>query len=133
MADQPRRRRMSRDISLVLLTALPGLAGCGGDPADDMEEVEVLEEVAAPEGPGHLIGGPFVGWWGIAHPPVAVRRMVPRAAAIGAVSRGNPYRSYPRGRSGFLSSSPGSSSRPASSAGVTRGGFGSTGHAAAGG
>jgi hypothetical protein len=131
MADEVRRRRMSRDISLVLLTSLPGLAGCGGERADEMEEVEVEEEVPPPTGPGHVIGWPYVGWWRITHPPVVVRRTVP--ARTGNTS--SSHRTYPRGRSGFLSSySSGSSSRPASSSpGVTRGGFGSTGHATAGG
>ena len=124
-------RRMSRHISLVLLSSLSGLAGCGGGQADEVEDVEFEEEEPAPDGPGHLIGGPFVGWWRIGHPPVIVRRAVPARAATGSSS----HRSYPRGRSGFLSSySSGTSSRPAgSSSGVTRGGFGSTGHATAGG
>lgn len=130
MADQPRRRRMSRDVTLVLLSSLPGLAGCGSreDGADEMVEVGEVWEDPAPDGPGHLIGGPFVVWWQAAHPPTLVRQMVPRSAAGGT----SPYRSYPRGRSGFLSS-PAGSSRPGGSPGVTRGGFGSAGHAAAGG
>src|SRR5687768_13032602 len=131
MAEESRHRRMSRNVSLVLLTALPGLAGCGGERADEMEEVEVEEEVPPPTGPAHVIGGPLVGWWGIAHPPVIVRRTVPARTGTGS----STHRSYPRGRSGFLSSySSGSASRPAStSPGSTRGGFGSTGHATAGG
>ncbi|HVK14189.1 MAG TPA: hypothetical protein VM597_35945 [Gemmataceae bacterium] len=129
MAETP-RRRMSRGVPLVLLSALPALlAGCGGESADDVEEVE--EEVPPPAGPAHLIGGPFVGWWGIAHPPVIVRRAVPGRTAT---TRSGSHRSYPRGRSGFLSSFSSGSSRPATaSPGVTRGGFGSTGHATAGG
>src|SRR5687767_15630902 len=85
MADQPRRRRMSKSISLVLLTSLPGLAGCG----ERTVEVDEVTEEPAPSGPEHVIGAPFVAWWGATHPPVIVRKTVPRsAAAVGGYHRG---------------------------------------------
>jgi hypothetical protein len=137
MADEPRRRRMSRHVSLVLLTSLPGLAGCGGcGGRESTEEVEEVTEVPPPDGQAHVIGSPFVAWWHATHPPVVVRRTVPRSAlASGGYSRGGRrvyYRPYYGGRTGFLSG--GSSYHgPSHAAPVTRGGFGSTGHAAAGG
>jgi hypothetical protein len=138
MAEEPRRRRMSRSISLVLLTSLPGLAGCGqrGEPTEEVEEVT---EEPPPSGPEQVIGAPFVAWWGATHPPIVVRKTVPRSvAASGGYSRGGsrvyyrPYYggSYYGGRSGYLGG--GRPAGPSHSAPVTRGGFGSTGHAAAG-
>ncbi|HJZ94417.1 MAG TPA: hypothetical protein VKE40_26370 [Gemmataceae bacterium] len=137
MADEPRRTRMSRHVSLVLLTSLPGLAACGGcDGREPTEEVEEVTEQPPPDGPAHVIGAPFVAWWQATHPPVVARRTVPRSAlAAGGYSRGGSrvyYRPLYGGRSAFLSG--GSSYHgPANAAPVTRGGFGSTGHAAAGG
>jgi hypothetical protein len=95
-----------------------------------------VTEQPPPSGPEHVIGAPFVAWWAATHPPIVVRRTVPRSvAAGGGYSRGGRrvyYRpfyggSYFGGRSGYLG---GRSSGPAP---VSRGGFGSTGHAAAGG
>ncbi|HEX3149582.1 MAG TPA: hypothetical protein VHR66_16020 [Gemmataceae bacterium] len=142
MADEP-RRRMSRHIRLVLLGSLPTALGCGGcggttstPPADQpqpMEEIEEIDEDPPPEGTGHFFGAPFVGWWMLSHPPIVTHRLVPRAQiASGGYTRtssGYYSRAY-YGRSAWLY---GSSSRPANSSGVVRGGFGSTGHAAAAG
>ena len=138
MADEP-RRRMSRSISLVLLAPLPGLAGCGGDEPRATQEMEVVEDKTVeppPDGPEHLAGGPFVAWWGLAHPPTVVHRMVPRStlASSGYTRTGSGiyHRSYYGGRSGFLSS-PSYSPGPSHTGPVSRGGFGTTGHATAGG
>ena len=135
MADELRRRRMSRHITLVLLSSLPGLAGCGGCKGNDTEEVEeVTEGEPPPSGPEQLIGGPFVIWWHGTHPTTIVRRTVPRSAVSSGTTTRTGSRSYYRpiyigGRSGYV----GGSSNAGHSSGVSRGGFGSTGHSAAGG
>lgn len=146
--EQPRRRRMSRHVSLVLLGSLPGLAGCGGHAhaprAEEMEEVEDVEEQPPPDGPAHVLGGPFIAWWALTHPPIITHRMVPRSAVAGGGYTRTPTGGYRRhyygGRSGFLFG--GSSGyRPGPSIGsssghsspVSRGGFGSTGHSSVGG
>jgi hypothetical protein len=137
MADEPRRRRMSRNISLVLLTSLPGLAGCGGCGREEMVEVDEQTTEPAPSGPEHVIGAPFVAWWGATHPPIVVRKHVPRSmASSGGYRRGrNRVVFFPvGGRStymggGYAPSGPGHSR----SAPVSRGGFGSSGRGAVGG
>lgn len=147
MADEP-RRRMSRHIRLVLLGGVPGLlgcagcCGCGGTTTattvtdESMEEVEEVTEVPPPDGPAHLMGAPFIAWWGATHRPIVTYRMVPRAAILGGGytrTGGGYYRRtsyYYGGRSGYLGTG---ASRPAASTGVVRGGFGSTGHAASAG
>lgn len=131
MADT-RRRRMSRHISLVLLGALPSLAGCGGC-REPTQEVEEITEEPPPEGPEQVIGGPFVGWWHATHPPVVVRKTVPRStASSGGYTRGRSrvYFVPIGGRSSYMS---GGSPPPHSSGPVARGGFGSSGHGAVGG
>lgn len=149
MTDQPRRRRMSRHATLVLLTSLPGLAGCGGcggrpaapvaAPAapEPTEEVEEEQVEPPPTGPEHLVGAPFVGWWHVAHPPVIVRRVIPRSAVAsgGYVRSGTGVyrRTYYGGRSVFLGGSHPSGPGPAHASPISRGGFGSTGHGAVGG
>ena len=158
---EERRRRMSRHIRLVLVGGLPGLFGCGGcggtstpPPApapEPMEEVEEIDEDPPPDGPAHLAGAPFIGWWVATHPPIVTYRMVPRAAVLGGggytrTPGGYYRRHYYGGRSAYLyggsagvfgrpSGVRSPSSRPSSSrsSGVVRGGFGSSGHAAAGG
>lgn len=147
-----RRRRMSRHINLVLLgggTAVLGGAVCcgcgglGGDPqtrtaAEPMQEVEEVEEVPPPPGSPHLLGGPFVAWWALTHPPRVTVRAVPRSVATGGAytrtSSGAYRRIFYGGRSGYLAGG-GSVARPPSSPsrGVVRGGFGSTGRGASGG
>jgi hypothetical protein len=148
MAEE-RHRRMSRHIRLVLLGGVPGLVGCAGccgcggtttttettTATEPMEAVEEVAEDPPPDGPAHLVGAPFVGWWAATHPPIVTYRMLPRAAVLGGgyTRTGGGYyrRTYPySGRSGYLSSGP---SRPTGSTGVVRGGFGSTGHAASAG
>jgi len=131
MAEEPRRRRMSRHVSLVLLTSLPGLAGCG-----EREELQEVKIEPPPSGPEQVIGGPFIGWWQATHPPVYVTKTVQRSTSGGGTSRSRSRVFFVPigGRSGFLSSgssSPGPGS--SHSAPVTRGGFGSTGHGAVGG
>ena len=135
MADQPRRRRMSRSISLVLLTSLPGLAGCGGCGREKTVEVDEVTEEPPPSGPEHVVGAPFVAWWAATHPPVVVRKTVPRSMA----SSGGYHRGRSRvffvpvgGRSSYVGGghpAPG----PGHAAPVSRGGFGSSGHGAVGG
>jgi hypothetical protein len=137
------QRRMTKHLSLVLLTSLPGLSGCGGSAAP-LEKTEEIEEWVAeppPEGPEHILGAPFVVWWDMSHPPTLIRRTVPVAAAALAAGRSSysrPYysRPYYGGRSSFLGSGfAGSSSHPAPpahSSSISRGGFGSTGHASSG-
>jgi hypothetical protein len=136
MAEEPRRRRMSRSISLVLLTSLPGLAGCGGCGQRTVEVDEVTEE-APPSGPEQVIGAPYVAWWKLTHPPVVVRKRVPRSMASG----GGYHRGRSRvffipigGRSSYMGGAyaPGGTGR-GHGAPVSRGGFGSTGRGAAGG
>ena len=133
MADEP-RRRMSRSISLVLLTSLPGLAGCGRE-----ETVEVEEHTTEPppSGPEHVIGAPFVAWWGMTHPPIIVRKHVPRSAASsGGYRRGrNRVVFFPvGGRSTYMGGrQPSSGPSHGRSAPVSRGGFGSTGRGGVGG
>ena len=144
MADEPRRRRMSRHIRLVLLGGLSGLAGCGGSTADrstaaaePMEEVEEVEVIPPPAGSGHLIGGPFVAWWAMTHPPRVTIRAVPRSVATGGgytrTSSGGYRRTFYGGRSGYLAGGGSIARPPNSSGGVVRGGFGSRGHASFGG
>lgn len=144
MPNEP-RRRMSRHIRLVLLGGLPGLlgcagcCGCGGTTAtqtaagETMEPVEEVTEDPPPAGPAHLVGAPFIPWWAATHPPIITYRIVPRATVLGSgytrTAGGYYRRSYPfAGRSAYLGSS-----RPGGSAGVVRGGFGGTGHAASAG
>jgi hypothetical protein len=100
-----------------------------------MQEVDEVTEEPPPEGPEHLIGGPFVGWWRATHPPVVVRKTVPRStAASGGYTRGRSRVFFIPigGRSGFLSGASGGSAGRSSSPAI-RGGFGSTGHGAVGG
>ena len=131
---EPMRSRMSRRITLVLLTSLPGIAGCCciGANQEPMEEIDEVTETPPPKGPEHLIGGPFIGWWSLTHPTVVVRKTVPRSMATASTrSHGGTFihtRPYYGGRSGFMS---GGSSH--GSSGITHGGFGSTGHASSGG
>jgi hypothetical protein len=135
MAEEPRRRRMSRHVSLVLLTSLPGLAGCeGGQQKEELKEV-IIEP--PPSGPEHVIGGPFVGWWQATHPPVIVAKTVQRSTAVGTGHTRRRSRVFfvpIGGRSGYLSGGSSSPGRgPGHAAPITRGGFGSTGHGAVGG
>jgi hypothetical protein len=134
---------MSRHIKLVLLGSLPAVLGCGGcggstststpPQTQEMEEVEEIDEQPPPDGTGHLMGAPFVGWWMMSHPPLISYRLVPRAQLIGGgytrSSSGYYSRTY-YGRSSWIHAG---SSRPASSSSVVHGGFGSTGHAASAG
>ena len=144
---EERRRRMSRHIRLVLLGGVPGLLGCAGccgcggpaadaPPPEPMEEVTEIEEDLPPEGTPHLLGGPFVAWWALNHPPRVTVRAVPRSVATsGTYTRttsGGYRRTFYGGRAGYLAGG-GSVARPSASSGVVRGGFGSTGHAATGG
>jgi hypothetical protein len=135
MADEP-RRRMSKSISLVLLTSLPGLAGCGGCGRDQVEVEETTEE-PPPEGPEQVIGAPFVAWWKATHPPVVVRKHVPRSVASSGGYRRGRHRVIfvpVGGRSTYMGGRPSSSGpSPSRSAPVSRGGFGSTGRGAVGG
>jgi hypothetical protein len=135
MADKPRRRRMSRSISLVLLTSLPGLAGCGGCGEKTVEVDEVTTE-PPPSGPEHVIGAPFVAWWGATHPPVVVRKTVPQSVASGGgYHRGRSHVFFlpVGGRSGYMGGHAGPGPGPSHAAPVSRGGFGSSGHGAGGG
>src|SRR5262245_25042068 len=144
MAEEPRRRRMSKSISLVLLTSLPGLAACGGcgQHGDSMEEVEETTEQPPPGGPAHVIGAPFVAWWTATHPPIVVRKAVPRSVVrSGGYTSGGRRGCYRPdyggscfgGRSGYVSGGRPTGPGPAHSGPVSRGGFGSTGHGAVGG
>ena len=138
MADTPRRRRMSRSVSLVLLGSLPGLASCDGCnyKSEPMEEVEEVTEEPPPEGPELLLGAPFIAWWQATHPPTVVRKMVPRSAvASGGYTRGRSHVYFLPigGRSSYLGSGYRSGPGPSHSPNISRGGFGSTGHGAVGG
>jgi hypothetical protein len=136
MADPERRRRMSRSISLVLLGSLPGLAWCAGCGRNRTEEVEEVTEEPPPSGPEHLAGGPFIAWWRATHPPIVVRKTLPRSTATsGGYTSGRRRVSYVPigGRSGYLSSRPSSGLGPGHSPNISRGGFGSSGHGAVGG
>jgi hypothetical protein len=147
--EPPRRGRMSRHIRLVLLGGVPGLLGCGGccgcvdtatapmtQPAEDMEEVEEFTEDPPPDGPGHMVGAAFIGWWIATHPPIVAYRRVPRSIVTRGgytrTSSGLYHHTYFGGRSNYLNGGS-SSARPSGSAGIVRGGFGSTGHVAAAG
>lgn len=135
MAEVPRRRRMSKSISLVLLTSLPGLAGCGGCGERTVEVEEVTEE-PPPSGPEQVIGAPFVAWWKMTHPPVVVRKRVPRSVASGGGYRHGRHRVFfipVGGRSSYMGGGGYSSPGPAHSGPVSRGGFGSSGRGAVGG
>lgn len=138
-------RRMTKHLSLVLLTTLPGLAGCGG--CTGRERTQEIEEWVAeppPEGPEHLVGAPFIVWWDGTHPPTLVKRIVPASVAAAQSTYGshssyyrpNYYRPYYGGRSSFLSSSLASGSHSSSSShssgSISHGGFGSSGHSAGG-
>ena len=147
-----RRRRMSRHINLVLVgggavvlggAVCCGCGGLGGDThtqtaAEPMQEVEEVEETPPPEGAPHLMGGPFVAWWALTHPPRTTIRAVPRSVATGGgytrTTSGGYRRTFYGGRSGYLAGG-GSTARPpsSSSGGAVRGGFGNTGHASSGG
>jgi hypothetical protein len=145
---------MSRHIRLVLLGGVPGLIGCAGccgcggtteqaAPAPEpMEEVEEIDEDPPPVGSDHLIGAPFIAWWAVTHPPIVTHRLVPRAqiaSGSGGYTRTSSgiYRRTYYGRSSYLFGGYGGGSSyrpgPAHSSPVTRGGFGSTGHASSGG
>src|SRR5262245_57585995 len=130
---EPRRRRMSRSISLVLLTSLPGLAGCGGEKTVEVDEVT---EEPPPSGPEQLVGGPFIGWWRATHPPVVVRKTVPKSTAASGGYHSGRHRVVfvpVGGRSSYMGGSYSRGPGPAHSGPVSRGGFGNTGHGAVGG
>lgn len=132
------RRRMTKHLSLVLLSSLSGVSGCGcnGQPQEKMEEVEEWVADPPPEGVEHVVGAPFLLWWEGEHPPTLVKRLVPATVASSTTrsTYSRPYysRPYYGGRSSFLGSSFSGSSSGSHSSTISRGGFGSSGHASSG-
>jgi hypothetical protein len=148
----PHGRRLTKQITLVLITSLTGLSGCGGAAREDEMVEEVVEEPAPPPDDPieHVVGAPFVGWWVATHPPVVTRRLVPRTQAAASQTSSNrshgrsaffgrpfyssafgPRTSYsPVSRPGSYGSSGSSFGGHSSTGGVSRGGFGSSGHSA---
>jgi hypothetical protein len=140
---QPRRRK-SKAVSLVLITALPVLPGCGNgetyEPYEDTVEIVEQDQPPGDESTDLLMGPLFLAWWDTTHPPRIVHRALAQATATAGPAQpmysGYYGRRYAYAHPFYYHTWPWVStprpSRPSLSPSVPRGGFGGIGHGVSG-